>query len=589
MKNYTVREPIPDTIHAELADFPLLTRNLLFYRGINTKEKAIDFLSPDYEKHIHNPLLLKDVEKASKRVWQAIRSGEVIAIYSDYDADGVPAAVILHDFFKKIGYTHFLNYIPHRHDEGFGLHIEAIDTLIKKEVKVIITLDCGIADVAEVAHAQSKGVDVIVTDHHLPLCSQDESGKQGEKLPSAFAIINPKQSECGYPEKMLCGSGVAFKLVQALIKTAPSEKEVRTAKINWPLKDGVEKWFLDMAGIGTLSDMVPLTGENRVLAHFGLKVLRKSPRLGLLKLLRALGTDQRFLTEEDVGFTISPRINAASRMGVPYDAFRLLSTTDADEAHTLALHLNEINDERKGIVAQITKEVKAIIRERYADSPKEVIVMGNPKWKPTILGLVANALMNDHARPVFLWGRETGTVLKGSCRSDGSVDVTALMSEAREYFHEYGGHALSGGFSVVQEKVHLLEDALNVAYHKVKTAFVAPVVYADARLSVDEVTEQLYAEVERLSPFGVSNPKPIFLFESVLPNAVKNFGKQKNHLELSFKKQTGGVVKAIGFFMAADDFKELTSGKPFSLVATLEKSYFRNMPELRLRIVDIVE
>ena len=330
-------------------------------------------------------------------------------------------------------------------------------------------------------------------------------------------------------------------------------------------------------------------GENRVLAHFGLKVLRKSPRLGLLKLLRALGTDQRFLTEEDVGFTISPRINAASRMGVPYDAFRLLSTTDADEAHTLALHLNEINDERKGIVAQITKEVKAIIRERYADSPKEVIVMGNPKWKPTILGLVANALMNDHARPVFLWGRETGTVLKGSCRSDGSVDVTALMSEAREYFHEYGGHALSGGFSVVQEKVHLLEDALNVAYHKVKTAFVAPVVYADARLSVDEVTEQLYAEVERLSPFGVSNPKPIFLFESVLPNAVKNFGKQKNHLELSFKKQTGGVVKAIGFFMAADDFKELTSGKPFSLVATLEKSYFRNMPELRLRIVDIVE
>ena len=145
-------------------------------------------------------------------------------------------------------------------------------------------------------------------------------------------------------------------------------------------------------------------GENRVLAHFGLKVLRKSPRLGLLKLLRALGTDQRFLTEEDVGFTISPRINAASRMGVPYDAFRLLSTTDADEAHTLALHLNEINDERKGIVAQITKEVKAIIRERYADSPKEVIVMGNPKWKPTILGLVANALMNDHARPVFLWG-----------------------------------------------------------------------------------------------------------------------------------------------------------------------------------------
>lgn len=579
MRNYTVREPIPDTIHVELGDFPILTRNLLYYRGIDTKEKASDFLSPDYEKHTHDPFLLKDVEKAAKRIWKAILLGERIVIYSDYDADGVPAGVLMHDFFKKIGYTNFSNYIPHRHDEGFGLHIEAIDELVKKGAKVIVTLDCGINDVKEVEYAQSKGVDIIVTDHHLP----------GEKLPPAFAIVNPKQSDCLYPEKMLCGSGVAFKLVQALIKTGPSAENAVEAKINWPLKDGFEKWLLDMAGIGTLSDMVPLTGENRALAHFGLKVLRKSPRVGLLKLLRALGTDQRFLTEEDVGFTISPRINAASRMGVPYDAFRLLSTTDENEAHALALHLNEINDERKGIVAQITKEVKAIIRERYADSPKEVIVMGNPKWKPTILGLVANALMNDHTRPVFLWGRETGTVLKGSCRSDGSVDVTALMSEVREHFHEYGGHALSGGFSVVQEKVHLLEDALNVAYQKVKTAFVTPTMYADARLTVDEVNEGLYAEVERLSPFGVGNQKPIFLFESVLPSVSKNFGKQKNHLELIFKRKNGRPLKAIGFFMTTGDFPALSSGKPLSLVATLEKSYFRNMPELRLRIVDIME
>src|SRR3989338_1270057 len=363
MPKYSVREAPPSEIERELLGYSPLVRQLLVGRGIVSAEEAEKFLNPHYENHSHDPFSMKDMEKAVKRVLRAIQNNERIAIFSDYDADGIPGAVALHDFFKKLGYLNFENYIPDRHGEGFGLNVKAVEQLNNAGAKLLITIDCGITDTEEVANANKLGIDVIITDHHLPPPSRKASeGQARDGLPPAFAILNPKQADCAYPEKMLCGSGVVFKLIQALCSHLSLNAKRYTLNAISP---GWEKWLLDLVGLATLSDMVPLTGENRVFAHFGLKVLRKSPRRGLYELLSVLRLNRAELTEDDIGFSIAPRINAASRMGAPMDAFRLFATTDAAEAGALARHLNKINDERKGKVASLVKEVRKIVQERH--------------------------------------------------------------------------------------------------------------------------------------------------------------------------------------------------------------------------------
>ena len=566
----TIGKEIPSHVDSELSSYPEFLRELLYYRGIETGTQAENFLNPDYVRDSHDPYLIKDMDKAVERVLKAVKNDEKTVIYSDYDADGIPGAVVLHDFFKKIGYTNFVNYIPHRHNEGFGLNLEAVEEFGKSEAELLITIDCGIADNEEVESANKLGIDVIITDHHEP---------NGE-VPRAYAILNSKQKDCNYPFKMLCGSGVIFKLIQAILW-----------KENFGLKEGMEKWFLDMVGLATMADMVPLHGENRVFAFYGLKVLQKSPRVGLMKLLSKLKVSQRHLSEDDIGFTIVPRINAASRMGIPMDAFTLLSTTDEGVAGAMAEHLNKINDERKGIVASIVKEIRHIISERGTREKKKIIVVGNPKWKPALLGLAANTLMEDYRCPVFVWGREDGPTIKGSCRSDGSVDLVALMERTKDSFLEFGGHKMSGGFSVSHEKIHFLEDELSRVYDElaigVKTTDTQIFIYK--KLSVDEVSWDTWKHIEKLAPFGMGNAKPVFLFERAELQGAKIFGKQENHLELGFLNSNGKSVKAIGFFMKPEDFSmPLKKGERINLVATMEKSMFRNFPELRLRIVDIL-
>lgn len=548
--------------------------NLLFHRGIKTPEEKQEFLNPDYNKHIHDPFLLKDAEKAAKRIIKAIEDGEKIVIYSDYDADGIPAGVIFHDFFKKIGFKNFTNYIPHRHDEGFGLNTDAIKEFAKDKVNLVITLDCGISDIEAVKLAKKKGIDVIITDHHEP----------HEELPPAFAIVDHKQKDCEYPEKILCGSGVGYKLIQAILKLN-----------RFGLKEGHEKWLLDMVGLATLSDMVPLTGENRALAHFGMRVLKMSPRKGLMRLLGHLKIPQKHLTEDDISFMITPRINAASRMGVPMDAFRLLATDDDHEAHEYVEHLDKINNERKGTVAALVKEVKKIIAERHADNPRNVIVAGNPEWRPSLLGLVANNLAEEYSKPAFLWGRDGDGVIKGSCRSGETVSVVDLMHKAPAgTFSQYGGHAASGGFAVSNEAIHHLDDHLNAAFDLLaKEDKVADPDFIDMELWLDDVNWNSYGSVEKLAPFGVGNKKPTFIFRDIKIEGIKEFGKEKNHLELNFKKENGQGINAMGFFMTADQFKNkkgetIKPGDFIDLIATMEKSMFRGRTELRLRIVDIV-
>ena len=564
MKQYAVRQ----RIDGDLLD------NLLFHRGIRTPEEKQHFLSPDYEKHVHDPFLLKDAEKAAHRIIDAVQKGQKTVIYSDYDADGIPAGVMFHDFFRKIGFSNFSNYIPHRHDEGFGLNTDAVQKFIDEKVELLITLDCGISDIEAVKLAQDNGIDVIITDHHEP----------HSDLPPAFAIVDHKQSDCAYPEKILCGSGVAFKLIQAILKLN-----------RFGMKEGHEKWFLDMVGLATLSDMVPLMGENRAFAFYGLMVLRKSPRKGLMRLLNHLKIPQKHITEDDIGFMITPRINAASRMGVPMDAFRLLATDDDTEAHTYTLHLDEINNERKGKVASIVKEVKKMLAERHKNNLKAVIVVGNPDWRPSLLGLVANTCAEEYGRPAFLWGRDGDGIIKGSCRSGGTVSVVEIMHKVSDgVMLQYGGHSASGGFSVSNEAIHHLDEHLNSAFELVlKDAQTIDPQYIDMELSLDEVSWGTYRHIEKLAPFGTGNPKPVFVFRNIKIENVKGFGKEKNHLELSFKNDQGRSVAAIGFFMNAEQFKNkegntIKTGDTIDLVATMEKSMFRGRPELRLRIVDII-
>lgn len=585
MLKYKLAPAPPEEVEKNLTNYSPLMRRLLCGRGITNAEEAEKFLHPHYENHSHDPFLMKDMEKAVERILCAVKDNERIAIFSDYDADGIPGAVVLHDFFKRIGHLNFENYIPDRHGEGFGLNGAALAELAARGATLLITIDCGITDAEEVAHANELGMEVIITDHHLP-CPSAEGGlgqnKQG--LPPAYAILNPKQSNCAYPEKMLCGAGVVFKLIQALISRLHSDSSY--SMIHGP-SPGWEKWLLDMVGLATLSDMVPLTGENRVFAHFGLKVLRKSPRRGLHELLSVLRLNRAELTEDDIGFSITPRINAASRMGVPMDAFRLFATTDEAEAAALARHLDKINNERKGKVASLIKEVRKTVEER---GQRSVVVAGNPKWRPALLGLVANSLAEDMRCPVFLWGREESALLKGSCRSGGSVNLSLLMQEAHSVFSDFGGHKEAGGFSTTLEKVHLLEAELERAYEKIRAEYTPeslPMV--DAPLSLDDITSRTYADILQMSPFGVGNPKPVFLFENAKVRRMEQFGREKQHLKLVFAKSDGVFVNAVRFYAKPEDFSvEVREGQVCNLLANLEKSTFGNRAELRLRIVDII-
>ena len=545
-----------------------LTKKLLDARGITEPDAIERFLAPDYVRDGYDPFLVLHMEKAVERVLLAIAKNERITIYGDYDCDGIPGSVLLHDFFRKIKYENFFNYIPHRHHEGYGLNNEAIKKFSADNVALIITIDCGITDVEEVVLANELGIEVIITDHHLP---QTVS-------PPAYAIINSKQEGDTYPDPMLCGAGVAFKLVQALIRRG-----------NFPsVSTGWEKWLLDMVGLSTIADMVPLQNENRMLAYYGLKVLRKSPRPGLQALLRDAGVDQRHLTEEDVGFTIGPRINAASRMDVPLRAFELLATTDLAFAREGAKHLGGLNNSRKLEVARMTKEAKKLL---HARALREVIVVGNPSWRVGVVGIVANKLAEEFDRPTFVWGKEESMYMKGSCRSDGRVNMVDLMVAVREgVFLDKGGHEFSGGFSVSPEHIHFLEDELVNAYHLIEKKETKPEAYRiDAELSLSEVNEETFRAIDLLAPFGVGNPKPHFLFPHAKILESSQFGKEKNHLKLMLGDERHSRVPAIGFFLSPEDFPKVTieAGETIDLVATFEKSHFRGRPELRLRIVDV--
>ncbi len=661
-----------------------LTKALLKNRGIIDEQEVYEFLFPSYEKQIGDPFLIHGMQVAVDRILKALQNKEKIAIYSDYDCDGIPGGVLLRTFFDDIGYPVEI-YIPHRHNEGYGVHIHAIDALKAKGVTLIITIDSGIANIDEVAYAKSIGVDFIVTDHHLPVTQtvaegtrkgrgKDTEGKstatkkKKEKVvqvvPDAVAVLNSKQDACTYHDDMLCGCAVAWKLSCAILSTLRADKIAQESfhaertqieklgfeDVRMPagegrkrgrnpaslegfvghvqtnadtyqnvlekvatLPEGYEKWYLDLVGISTIADMVPLVKENRALAHYGLKVLRKTKRPGLLHIFNEQRMKKDFLTEDDIAFTIAPRVNAASRMGDPIQAHQMLYEKDRESAEGYAYELEELNTQRKGEVKDVVDGI-SFDHEVYSNS---VIVVGDLTWGPGILGLIAQKIIDETKKPVFVWGcgdsqsvttgidselteettdnrqqtTENARILKGSCRSLGDVSVVDLMAHVGKtdtggLFAGYGGHEGAGGFSLLFENVARLSGALNDAMNHVPVKELGgQEVKIDATITTDDVNDVTYEAVAILAPFGEGNSKPVFEIKNPEVLATKWFGKKGEHFEVVYATSRGGRVKAIQFF-SPKDIEEKVSRQHSALVH-LERSYFGGRVEMRMRLVEV--
>jgi single-stranded-DNA-specific exonuclease len=574
MNTYSLSTKISDD-HLLLQYYSPLLSQLLVNRELASKEQAEAFINPNYDNN-YDPFLLFEMEKSLERIYAAIQGDEKITIYADYDADGIPGSVILASLFDKIGYRNYDIYIPHRHDEGYGIHIAALEKIKESGTSLIITIDVGITGFEAADWCKEHDIDLIITDHHLP--AQDDEGK--EKLPDSYTLVNPKRNECNYPDPMLCGCGVMYKIIQAFVQKYGTEFSIHA---------GWEKWQLDMVGISTISDLVPLQNENRIFAKFGMQVIKKTKRPGLQKLVWDAGINKNYMTSEDIAFGITPKINAAGRRSHPKDAVAVFLAKDELGAETSVKHLVKLNNERKKLVAQTMKKAYGKMEKRPIG---KVIVIGSPDWQAGILGLVASKLVEKYHVPAFVWSEEHGEI-RGSCRTWNGAHLVNIMNAAEsKSFVQFGGHAEAAGFSCDKNEIHFLQERLSTAFDKVQEKIgelVQEVISIDAEISLDHVSTQNVNDLKKLAPFGMKNEKPLFIFKDVIPEYVGQFGKTKEHLEIKFKNSFGKEVRAITFFKTPEDYSCVpTEGKKMNLIGHIEHSVFMGRHEVRVKIVDVV-
>lgn len=571
-------------------NFDPLLANLLFARGVKNQDEAEKFLYPKWEENF-DPFLFNDMEKIVDRIFSAIEKKEKVLIFSDYDTDGIPGGAVLYKFFEKIGYKNFRNFIPNRNKDGYGLTKDKAEKIVtgkifqdslfgnfcdtKQKTKeeflpsLVITIDCGITDIEASKVLKKNNIDLVVTDHHLPK----------KDLPQVFAILNHKVEGEKYPDKNLCGAGVVFKLVQALIWRNKKEEV-------FDIEEGFDKWLLDLVSISTICDMVPLLGENRIFVKYGKIVLEKTRNKGLQKIIEKSRMDRKNISTEDLGFMIGPRINAASRLVDPFFAFQALAK-DSQKGIESAEYLETLNNRRKYLTAKIMKEVWKKLEQRELC---DVVVIGNKDWPLGVLGLIAGKISNKYKKPTFVWSRtEDGSEgrLQGSCRSGGKHSVFSLMEKNNEEFIGFGGHSASGGFEIEENKIHFLEEKLSKNLNKADLMEEEKIIL-DGEISMDDVTLQNYYQIEKLEPYGMSNQKPHFLFREVEIFSVKEFGKEKKHSEIVFKNSKNFSIKSILFFyqdVLGD--RKFTSGEKINLVASFEINRWNGNEFLRLKIEDI--
>jgi single-stranded-DNA-specific exonuclease len=520
---------VEEKLAATLQIRPLAAR-LLANRGITSIESAREFLTPSLQR-LHDPFLMRGMAEAVDRLTRSIQRQESIAIYGDYDVDGVTATAVLSWFFRDIGVP-VPYYLPHRMREGYGLNAEAVRKLADQGTRVLITVDCGITGHDEVQLARRLGMDVIVTDHH----------QVPPMLPDAVAVLNPHQSECGYPAKELAGVGVAFKLVMALRGRLRQD-------VHWAGKTPNLRRHLDLVALGTIADIAPLQGENRILVKHGLQELTRSQKVGVQALKRVTRVGEQEIGPRQVGFILAPRLNAAGRLAAAQAGVELLMSEDMVQAEKLALYLDTVNRERQAVQAQIYAEAKATIEADGGVDHRWAIVLASERWHPGVVGIVASKLVEEYGRPTVLIGLE-GDTGKGSGRSIAAFHLYNALVACRELLAGFGGHEHAAGIRISRAQVPRFEAALNhLACEQLTTADCAPLLSIDAEVGLQEIDDTLLQFIERLEPFGEGNPQPVLLARGVeVAGTPTLVGRERQHLRLTFR-QGDILLRGIGFAM----------------------------------------
>ncbi len=561
-KKWVIRPPQPECrtrLAQELSISPLLAQ-LLINRGISSACAARLFLGGNLDD-LCSPWLMKDMDKAVARVKKALDKGEQVCIYGDYDVDGITGTALLSQVLTGLKLPHE-TYIPNRVSEGYGIHPAALEKLRQRGTKLIITVDCGISNQAEIAQAQAWGMDVIITDHHQP----------PPRLPPAHAILNPKQPDCDYPDISLAGVGVAAKLAQALA----GEENCREALTG----------YLDLVCLGTVADVLPLTGENRILVKYGLKRLTGKSKLGINVLKEVVGINEAAVSVWDVAFRLAPRLNAAGRVGDPHIALKLLLTSSTEEASRIARQLDDENRRRKVIEAQILADCRQQWESQAVGGPRGAIVLAAPDWHIGIVGIVASRLVAEYNLPTVLICSKTEPA-KGSARSIPSFHLYEALTDCQSLLVGYGGHKCAAGLTIRQADIPALRDKLNqIALENIKPGDLVRQLIIDGELKLDEIGLELMQDIARLAPFGEANPIPVFCARGVqmikYPRKVGG-----SHLKVKLR-QGQSIIDGIGFNMG-DLQPELCRriNSPIDIVFQPQINDWQGRKQLQLKLSDI--
>jgi single-stranded-DNA-specific exonuclease len=566
-KNWKIKEQGDPSIVQHLAEvlgIDKVLSNLLVQRGIHTYEEAKAFFRPEL-LHLHDPFLMKDMDRAVDRISIALKNKEIIMVYGDYDVDGTTSVALVYSFLKK--YTsNLLFYVPNRYDEGYGVSLKGIDYAAENKVSLIISLDCGIKAVEKVNYAKQKGIDFIICDHHYP----------GDVIPSAVAVLDPKRPDCNYPYKHLSGCGVGYKFMQAYC-----------IKNNILLSELEE--FLDLVAVSIASDIVPLTGENRILAHFGLKKLSIRPITGLKSIIQIAGLENKEICVDDIVFKIGPRINAAGRIESGIKAVELLIAEDENYAMSMGDRINTFNNTRKSIDNTITNEALKSIANNQSLKGRYSTVLYNPSWHKGVIGIVASRLIETYYRPTVILTESNGFAT-GSARSVDGFDLYQAIDSCSDLLENFGGHMFAAGVTMKVENIQAFTERFEEVVSKsIKVDQLAPTILIDDQMELKDINPKFYRILKQFQPFGPENMCPVFLTKNVVDNGCgRVVGSTGEHLKLELIQEAAPfcVYQGIGFQLA-HHFKYISKGNPFDICYSLDENEFRGNTSLQIRIRDI--
>lgn len=532
---------------------------LLVQRGIETFEEARQFFRPTLAD-LHNPYLMKDMDKAVERIEMAIENQENILVFGDYDVDGTTAVSLVSSYLKTY-YPNVATYIPDRYDEGYGISFKGIDYADDNGFSLIIALDCGIKSIDHVAYAKERNIDFIICDHHRP----------GAVLPEAVAILDPKREDCGYPYDELCGCGIGFKLIQALGENRNQTIEDLTS-------------YLDLVATAIAADIVPMTGENRILANFGLKVINSDPRPGIKALVHQI--KKKTLDITDVVFIIAPRINAAGRIKHGNHAVELLTEFDFEQAQQFASEIESYNTERKDLDKQITKEALLQIEENL-EKERFTTVVFQENWHKGVIGIVASRLIETYYRPTLVFTK-SGDKYAASARSVKGFDVYNALESCSEHLEQFGGHMYAAGMTLLEDNYHTFKDAFEkVVEETIHPDCLTPEISIDAEINFSDITPKLVRILQQFEPFGPQNMTPVFLTKNVYDTGyAQKLGADEEHLKLFVRQNNSEGIAAIGFGLG-NKMELTTDKKSFEAVYCIDENEWNGKTSVQLRLKDI--